>query len=481
MSNGKHHHKPRYKQRHRPKHLVPNAAAMQARKQARDCAVAATGLVVVAASLAVAAEPQSFAGVAQQRSASAFPLPTPRAELKQSASPRTTAAGAGSGTAVVSQVDESLAPSFAWAQLNDPDRLNRDLRETASAEPKHFEHTTSAEPSKVRPSPTVSGANSGPVLVADGHDGEPLSPASSSTEPHPTPTISEPRHIEPAHVPATGSGSSPEPSPAPSGQSSSTTGCVAHPSSCGYPDATNTGASGTLTPSGPINSTTDGEVIANLAVSGHITVTSANVTIKNVRIVGDNGLAAIDAHAATGPLTIDHVTISYPQGVYPISAGAIWGGNALTVTASDISGSPDGIDASGRSVLIQDNWIHNLQYNAAKATHDDDIQTLGGDVTIRHNTLDATAPASNSCLQIGNLLGSLSQLTFANNLCNGGGYSINANPANVLSGVVKAGTLTFVGNRFGTAYRYGVSAHLVAPFVVVWNSNVDDATGAAVR
>ena len=153
----------------------------------------------------------------------------------------------------------------------------------------------------------------------------------------------------------------------------------------------------------------------------------------------------------------------------------------MTVTASDISGSPDGIDASGRSVLIQDNWIHNLQYNAAKATHDDDIQTLGGDVTIRHNTLDATAPASNSCLQIGNLLGSLSQLTFANNLCNGGGYSINANPANVLSGVVKAGTLTFVGNRFGTAYRYGVSAHLVAPFVVVWNSNVDDATGAAVR
>jgi hypothetical protein len=257
-------------------------------------------------------------------------------------------------------------------------------------------------------------------------------------------------------------------------------GCVAHPSVCGWPDATNTGATGALIASGSILTTTDGQVIQNLAITGHISVTSANVTIKNVRVVGDRSLAAIDAHAATGPVIIDHVTISYPAGVFPSSAGAIWGSSRMVVTSSNISGSPDGIDASGSSILIQNNWIHGLQYNAAKATHDDDIQTLGGSITINHNTLDATAPATNSCLQIGNLQGNLAQLTFVNNLCNGGGYSINANPANVIAGMVSAGPMNFGANRFGNAYHYGIKAHLVAPFSTVWSANIDDASGRPV-
>ncbi|MGH8890411.1 MAG: hypothetical protein ACRDV3_11755, partial [Acidothermaceae bacterium] len=361
MANGKHHPR-RYKQRHRPKHLVPGAAAMQARRQARDCAVAATGLVVVAASLAMATEPRSFTGVAQQRNVTALPLPAPRVESTPSESPHNAAAsegsGAGSADTAVSQVDDPQASaSFAWAQLSDPGQLNRDLRASASAEPKHLQQaSTSAEPSKrpdVRPSQTVSGGDAGPVAAGGDHgnqgdQGEShSSPTSSSepsgaSEPSATPTTREPHH-EPAHAPGSsgsgGSGGSPTPAPSQTpppppaaGPTSSTTGCVPHPSSCGYPDASNTGAHGTLTPSGPIDSTTDGEVIANLAVSGHITVTSANVTIKNVRIVGDNSLAAIDAHGATGPVTIDHVTISYPTGVSPGANSAIRGGNGFTVS-----------------------------------------------------------------------------------------------------------------------------------------------------
>ena len=249
---------------------------------------------------------------------------------------------------------------------------------------------------------------------------------------------------------------------------------MSRPSACGWPDASNTGASGRLSLSGSIIKTTDGEVIRNLAITGHITVTSPNVSIENVSIVGDSSLAAIDAHAADGPVTIDHVTITYPVGVFPVSAGAIWGGAGLTVTSSNISGSPDGIDASGDPVLIQDNWIHDLQYNAAKSTHDDDIQTLAGYITINHNTLDATAPATNSCLQIGNLQGNLKQLTFTRNLCDGGGFSINANPASVKAGKVKAGPLIFTSNQFGRHARYGISAHLGAPFASTWVGNIRD-------
>jgi len=261
---------------------------------------------------------------------------------------------------------------------------------------------------------------------------------------------------------------------------SPTVGCFAKPSACGWPDASTTGASGILRVVGPIAKTTEGEVIENLAVTGHITVTSAEVTIRNVSIVGDAGLAAIDAHAAPGPVTIDHVTVTYPDGVFPVSAGAIWGRSGLTVRSSNISGSPDGIDASGDPVLIEDNWVHDLRYNIRTKSHDDAIQTLAGNIVIRHNTLDATSPGSNSCLQIGNLLGNLEQLTFENNLCDGGGYSINANPANLLEGKVTAGPLNFVGNRFGRDFKYGLRAHLSAPFTVNWSNNVSDADGRPV-
>jgi len=132
--------------------------------------------------------------------------------------------------------------------------------------------------------------------------------------------------------------------------------------------------------------------------------------------------------------------------------------------------------------VVQDSSIHNLGRNVAIDSHDDTIQTSGGDETFRHNTLlpyDGTDPM-NSCLQIGDLQGSLSQLTFANNLCDGGNYSINANANNVKLGKVTAGPLTFIGNRFGRDYRYGVKTNLGSPFHTSWSSNVDDATGNSV-
>jgi len=305
----------------------------------------------------------------------------------------------------------------------------------------------------------------------------PLPPVSVVVGPTPTPTAPLIISSPPAstNTPTSSPTPTPSSSPAPAGID-----CVSHPSACGYPDATNTGAKGALTPSGSITKTTDGQVIANLAIHGHITITSANVTIENVSIVGDSSLAAIDTHMAKGPVIIDHVTITYPAGVFPVSAGAIWSGGVLTVTNSNISGSPDGIDATGSAVLIRDNYIHDLQYNAGTVSHDDTIQTLGGNITVQHNTLDATAPASNSCLQIGNLGGNLTQLTFNNNLCNGGGYSINANSASVLAGTVTAGTMSFAGNRFGTGYKWGIKAHLSSPFVVNWSGNVSDADGSII-
>ena len=62
--------------------------------------------------------------------------------------------------------------------------------------------------------------------------------------------------------------------------------CFTAPHACGYPDATNTGPSGSLTPSGSINVTTNGRVLENLDITGNVRINADNVTIKNSRITG---------------------------------------------------------------------------------------------------------------------------------------------------------------------------------------------------
>ena len=62
--------------------------------------------------------------------------------------------------------------------------------------------------------------------------------------------------------------------------------CFTAPNACGYPDATNTGPTGSLTPSGSINVTTDGKVLENLDITGQVRINANNVTIKNSRITG---------------------------------------------------------------------------------------------------------------------------------------------------------------------------------------------------
>jgi hypothetical protein len=89
--------------------------------------------------------------------------------------------------------------------------------------------------------------------------------------------------------------------------------CAASPSSCGYPDASNTGIpSGTvLKKSGCISKTSPGQVIQNITLSGcGINVTSADVVIRNVKI----SMASPDSFAIMirdgASATIDHADIS---------------------------------------------------------------------------------------------------------------------------------------------------------------------------
>ncbi len=70
-------------------------------------------------------------------------------------------------------------------------------------------------------------------------------------------------------------------SPPPSGSN-----CFPSPSTCGYPDPTNTGVpvGTTLTASGSITASTAGQVISGKDVTGQIFVNANNVTIENTRV-----------------------------------------------------------------------------------------------------------------------------------------------------------------------------------------------------
>jgi hypothetical protein len=95
--------------------------------------------------------------------------------------------------------------------------------------------------------------------------------------------------------------------PPPSGSN-----CFPAPSSCGYPDSSDTGVppGTTLTPSGSITASTPGQVIDGKDVTGQIYVNADNVTIENTRVTqtGDCGPtntcgnAAIRIEGATGVL-----------------------------------------------------------------------------------------------------------------------------------------------------------------------------------
>jgi hypothetical protein len=83
--------------------------------------------------------------------------------------------------------------------------------------------------------------------------------------------------------------------------------CLANPSGCGYPDATNTGTTGSLTAiNGDLHTTTDGQTIQNVDIHGTLFIDNSNVTISNVKVESPSGDWDIEvgySATATHPLT----------------------------------------------------------------------------------------------------------------------------------------------------------------------------------
>ena len=113
--------------------------------------------------------------------------------------------------------------------------------------------------------------------------------------------------------PALSSQPAPQGMPSPSGGGGGAvtrhTDCVASPHSCGFPDATNTGANcSALAPSGPVTVTSNGAVVEGKNISGSVTVQASDVTIRNDCVTSSD---IYPVHFVSGSdLTVEDTTIT---------------------------------------------------------------------------------------------------------------------------------------------------------------------------
>jgi len=279
-------------------------------------------------------------------------------------------------------------------------------------------------------------------------------------------TPAQPAPAQPA--PAQPAPAQPTPSSGGSGSVTRHTDCLASPHSCGFPDATNTGADcSSLTPSGSITVTTNGTVISGKNVTGQIAVRASNVTIENT-CVRSSTFYPIDFTSGSN-LTIRHVTVT---GSGDCQRAVEPEGNGVIMDAMNVSGCIDGVQMSSNDVL-ENSYIHDLLF--PPGSHNDGVQQNGGshDV-VRHNTI-LNPHNQTSCVNFTTDFGPISDITITGNLLNGGNYTVysragwgdGSNPTGV----------SVTDNHFGSADVFGL---LTADGSVAWSGNVSDATGQTV-
>jgi hypothetical protein len=212
--------------------------------------------------------------------------------------------------------------------------------------------------------------------------------------------------------------------------------------------------------------TADGTVIDGYRVSGGIQVRAHNVVIRNSWVTnsagGANGSGVVNINPGASA-TIEHSLLEGSNATH----ACIWHeGSAMTAIANECRGVNDGIfswatqtgvDGTGDDFRIEDNWLHAFTTAAANG-HIDGYQTEGAKHgVIRHNTIDVSQD-QNSAIAIWNSRKSSADITVADNLLAGGGFTVYAedyspSEASPAGGYTVTG-VTFTNNRFSNVH-YG--------------------------
>lgn len=234
-------------------------------------------------------------------------------------------------------------------------------------------------------------------------------------------------------------------------------GCFAVPSSCGFPDKTNTGVpSGTkLTVLTPLNAASFGlywsgslyePTSANLTLTGlsiagtiYVPNTSPNFTIKNSLITSSGGIGSAAVREAASGLTIIDSTIT---GVGPNEGSVVQTATSGgTLTRDQFLNCGECV--SGSAVLT-DSYVQVTPGTLTDEHYEDFYGGAGTTLVMNHNTL--LNPQSQTAIFLIEGGGSCSNhITFTNNLAAGGGFMFYP-----CSGSSSAGSsqVTITNNRF---------------------------------
>jgi hypothetical protein len=247
-----------------------------------------------------------------------------------------------------------------------------------------------------------------------------------------------------------------------------TTTTVASPASS-WPGDSNTGvpAGTVLSPRGSMTVTVPGTVLDALDISGTLTISANNVTVKRSRIRASSFNVVRISDGVTGTVLEDCDI----DGI-----GSTEGNNGVmgraTVRRCDIINVENGVVPTTGSV-VRDSYIHALK--APGAPHYDGIQIDGdaSDILIQHNTI--VVPDQTGAVMIDNYFGPISNITVDGNKLSGGTFTL------YVDGQFSGGSIVGVrvtNNRFNPGqYGYALIRNTT---LAASSGNVNDATGAPI-
>jgi hypothetical protein len=261
-------------------------------------------------------------------------------------------------------------------------------------------------------------------------------------------------------APGGGSPTSPAaPTPTPPAPARSSN-CMPDPSACGFPDVETTGVLPGVareTVNNDVTLSTPGQVYENKTVNGTISVTAANVTIRNVKLVMDSGsdygIQAFGFNSGVSNLVVEDSEIDL-NGNYNSKGIAF---DQYTLRRVFMHNGSDCAHTE-HSVVIEDSlcvlgpdadsdgWPDNESW-CNGPEHRDGFQSDGGDgLTFRHNTIRNNCEETSAILMSTNT-SPIANVTITNNLLAGGGYTLycNAGP--------DVPNETVTGNRVSKAFH----------------------------
>ena len=220
-----------------------------------------------------------------------------------------------------------------------------------------------------------------------------------------------------------------------------TSHCFSQPSSCAFPDATNTGPSGALTASDGMTLSTSGQTVENLDITGQVRISASNVTIKNSRITGTQAGGAtfiVQIDSGSGTKILD--TIIRGPGPGSQNAEAAVRGNAL-LERDEFYYCNECVQYD--SLPIRDTYVH--IDSILPGAHVEDIYGCSQTITVEHSTLynaiNQTATVIGDTICNGN---AGNQFTVKNSLLAGGGGLLEPQ----VNGHFRGAETIITGNRF---------------------------------